>query len=303
MRISDTMCARGAVWAAILFFPLIAQAHGFVGDRFFPPTIETDDPFATDELSLPEVSIVNNSPSDGNPQTQVIDNGFEFDKEILPRVAIGIADDYIVQKPSGQPTVSGWGNLTLSAKWQFWEDDPHEAVMAVGVIAALGDSGSKEIDDSSTVLLPTFYFGKGFGDLPDSLDALKPLAITGTIDEQFPLRATDPNVFDLGLAIEYSLPYLEESVEDTGLGRPWRDMIPLVEITMSNPENRGQAGDFTVNACPGVLWETPYFQLGAEAIIPLNSRSGVRIGGVVNLQIYIDDLFPQIFGHPLLGKE
>src|SRR5271168_4930573 len=76
-----------------------AQAHGFVGDRFFPPTIATDDPFATDELSLPAVSIVENSAGGGSPQTQVIDTGFEFDKEILPRFAIGISDDYISQKP------------------------------------------------------------------------------------------------------------------------------------------------------------------------------------------------------------
>ena len=32
-----------------------AGAHGFEGDRFFPPTPLTDDPFAVDELSLPEV--------------------------------------------------------------------------------------------------------------------------------------------------------------------------------------------------------------------------------------------------------
>jgi hypothetical protein len=293
----------GAVCTPLLFFTTMAGAHGFVGDRFFPPTIATDDPFATDELSLPAISIVDNSPSDGNPTTQVTDFGFEFDKEIFSHFAIGISDDYLVQKPSGQPTVTGWDNLSLSGKWQFWQNDDHEAVMAVGLIANLGDSGSTATDDSSTVIIPTFYFGKGFGDLPDSLDSLKPLAITGTLGEEFPLQATDPNAFDFGLAVEYSLPYLEEHIRDTGLGRPWRDMIPLVEFTVQDPENRGQSGQVTATVNPGVLWETHYFQLGAEAIIPLNSRTGVRVGAILNLQIYIDDLFPQIFGHPLFGKE
>ena len=38
--------------------PLPASAHGFAGDRFFPATITTDDPFAASELSLPTVSAI-----------------------------------------------------------------------------------------------------------------------------------------------------------------------------------------------------------------------------------------------------
>jgi len=57
----------------------------------------------------------------------------------------------------------------------------------------------------------------------------------------------------------------------------------------------------TIN--PGVLWETPYFELGIEAVIPVNGRSGSNIGFVLNSWIFIDDLFPKIFGHPLFGKE
>ena len=30
-----------------------ALAHGFAGQRFFPATILTDDPFVADEMSLP----------------------------------------------------------------------------------------------------------------------------------------------------------------------------------------------------------------------------------------------------------
>jgi hypothetical protein len=295
--------ARTAFGAAWLSCAALAAAHGFVAGRFFPPTIATDDPFATDELSLPTVSIVNNSAGGGSPETQVIDTGFEFDKEIFPRFAIGIADDYISQKPSGQPTAAGWDNLVLSGKWQFWQNDAHEAVLAVGLIASLGDTGSRAINDSTTVLTPTLYGGKGFGDLPDQLAPLQPLAVTGTLGEDFPLRANDPNALELGVAVEYSLLYLEQHVQDTGMPRPWRDMIPLVEFTMTDPQNRDAKGQVIATAYPGVLWETPYFQLGAEAVVPLNSRSGVRVGAVVNLQIYIDDIFPNVFGHPLFGEE
>ena len=41
--------SRFAALAAVLAAPSSASAHGFVGDRFFPATILTDDPFVADE--------------------------------------------------------------------------------------------------------------------------------------------------------------------------------------------------------------------------------------------------------------
>ena len=73
--------------AIAVFPPRCAFGHGFVGDRFFPPTIATDDPFATDELSLPQVSIFKDP---GKPATWELDSGFELDKEILPHFAVGL---------------------------------------------------------------------------------------------------------------------------------------------------------------------------------------------------------------------
>src|SRR5580692_2634089 len=74
--------------ALVILAPRNASAHGFEGDRFFPPTIQTDDQFATDELSLPTVSIFNNpAGSDGTPKTREIDISTEFDKEIFPKFA------------------------------------------------------------------------------------------------------------------------------------------------------------------------------------------------------------------------
>ena len=291
-----------AASASAVFLPArFSYGHGFVGNRFFPPTIATDDPFATDELSLPSVSIFKDP---GKPATWETDAGFEFDKEILPHVALGISDTFIYQKPSGQTGVGGWDNTEVSAKYQFWQNDEHEAVLAVGAIVDIGGSGSTNVDvDKFNTYTPTLYFGKGFGDLPDSLDSFKPLALTGTLAQAFPARNDDSDQFQWGLALEYSLPYLEEHVTDTGLPRPWRDMIPLVEFAMSTNENRSGEGQTTGTINPGVLWETPYFQIGAEADIPVNGHTGPHVGATVNLQIYIDDLFPTVFGHPLFFGE
>jgi hypothetical protein len=278
-----------------------AAAHGFVGDRFFPPTIATDDPFATDELSLPTVSIFKNP---GQPATWETDSGWEFDKEIFPHFALDFSDDYIYQKPSSQPGAGGWDNFDIGAKYELWHCPEHEAIVSVGFETDFGGTGSSNIGvDNFNTYTPIFYFGKGFGDLPDSLNALKPFALTGTLGNSFPNKTADPNQFQWGLALEYSLPYLEQTVTDTGLPHPFKDMIPLVEFAMSTNENRDQHGQTTGTIDPGVLWETPYFQLGAEANIPVNGETGPHVGVTVNLQIYIDDIFPKVFGHPLFGGE
>jgi hypothetical protein len=65
--------------------------------------------------------------------------------------------------------------------------------------------------------------------------------------------------------------------------------------TTENRPGRGTTG--TVN--PGVLWETPYFQLGAEALVPVNHNSGAHVGFIIQTWIFIDDLFPRLFGHAL----
>ncbi|HWB55106.1 MAG TPA: hypothetical protein VG722_12970, partial [Tepidisphaeraceae bacterium] len=115
-----------ALCAAAL--PAAAYAHGIIGNRFFPPTIATDDPFAVDELTLPTFSYIEDSSS-----TKTYDTGFEFDKEIFPHFAIGVSDDYIVQKPRGQNSITGWDNLGLSAKYELWQNAPHEAIVSVGL--------------------------------------------------------------------------------------------------------------------------------------------------------------------------
>jgi hypothetical protein len=41
------------------------------------------------------------------------------------------------------------------------------------------------------------------------------------------------------------------------------------------------------------------WQVAAEAIIPLNSEGGRTIGVRAHLFLFLDDLFPAVFGKPL----
>ena len=295
--------ARAVAWAvaAACCVPGMAVAHGILGNRFFPPTITTDDPFAADELALPTLSFFRYPGGGGNPTTRVIDSGFEFDKLIIPRLSIGFADDYLAQKPEGSTTSTGWDNITLIGKYELYTSDRHEAIISVGLNTTLGGTGSPNVGNPSyTTFTPTLYFGKGFGDLPDALAPLQPIAITGTFGQSFQTSAAEPNLFQTGIALEYSLPYLQQHVEDIGLPAPFKNMIPLVEFALQTPENRG-GGPTTGTINPGVLWETPDVQFGVEALIPINNHSGHNVGAIFQMQIYIDDLMPKIFGHPIFG--
>jgi hypothetical protein len=279
-----------------------ASAHGILGDRFFPPTLATDDPFAVDELALPKLSYVKNAGDDSGLSTREFDAGFEFDKEIFPYFAVGVSQDYVSQRPIGGHSVKGWDNLTLTAKYELWHSEQHEAIVSIGLEADLGGVGSSAYADSFTTLSPNIYFGKGFGDLPDKFAALQPFAITGQFAQSFPTSPAAANEFDWGFAVEYSLPYLQQHVKDIGLPAPFKDMIPLVEFAMATTENRGVGGLTTGTINPGVLWVTNYYELGVEANIPVNHNSGAHVGVNLQLWIFIDDIFPGTFGHPIFGE-
>src|SRR5277367_293754 len=116
---------QGAAMACaivILAAPTLARAHGFEGDRFFPPTIQTDDPFATDEFNITASSFNNPAASDGSsPKTREVDVSSEFDKEIFPKFALGVSGTYINLDPQGHhaPAQDGFDNVSVSAKYQM----------------------------------------------------------------------------------------------------------------------------------------------------------------------------------------
>jgi hypothetical protein len=300
----DVRRARLVLTAALIIAPTgSALAHGFAGDRFFPATILTDDPFVADEISLPQVT-VNPPGPDGAKETDV---QIDLSKRITPNFGITIGDQWQRLKPAGLPAVSGLGALETGAQYQLFVNGPHEAIGLVGLNATWGHTGriSAGAPDFTT-LSPTFDFGKGFGDLPESLPWLRPFAITGNLGFDFPTKTQsagtpNPNFVNFGFAFQYSLEFLQHHVMDVGLNPPFDRLIPLVEVSFSTALNRGSGGQTTGTIQPGIIWAGQYFQVGAEAIIPGSRITGHGYGGVVQLHFYLDDLFPNSIGRPLFG--
>ena len=111
----------------------------------------------------------------------------------------------------------------------------------------------------------------------------------------------NPNNLVWGFALEYSIPYLQSFVQDMGWRAPFNRLIPIVEFNFSTALNRGQHGTTgTIN--PGLLWAGQSIQIGVEALIPVNSRSGSKTGVIAQVHFFLDDIFPKSIGKPLFGK-
>ena len=312
----DVVIRRAALLsAAIAGIAGQASAHGFAGDRFFPATLQTDDPFVADEMSLPTVIKNPTDPTGG----QSYSVGIDIAKRLTHDFGLTAEYDWNYFQPKGAPRQFGFGSLSTGAQYQLFVNAPHEMMALVGLNVTWAHTGAVNHGgaDDHTTLEPTLDFGKGFGDLPDALTWLRPVAITGNLSVDFPTRVNsagdlNQNVFNAGFAIEYSLEFLQHHVRDVGLGPPFDRMIPLVEITTATPLNRGfnpdagltnGIGNATTGViAPGVIWAGQYFQIGAEAIIPYGQGQGHGIGGIVQFHVFLDDLFPHSIGRPLLAR-
>lgn len=240
----------------------------------------------------------------------------DVSKRITTDFGIGFGASYLRQRRSdGGLTVNGFDNFAASAKYQFYKSDVHETILSVGADWDIGGSGSKRVGaDSFSTVTPRLLFGKGFGDLPEALQYLRPFALTGSAGIGIPTRASSTtteadgsltteqhsNVLKLGLTVEYSLPYLQSFVKDVGLREPFNRIIPLVELSLQKPIHRG-SGPWASTVNPGLLIAGKTMQVGIEVVIPVG-KAGGKMGVLAQLHFFLDDLFPTTLGKPLLGR-
>ena len=284
--------------------PEPAAAHGVAGQRFFPTTFAVDDPFMNDELSLLLHSI-EMSGEGGGPRVRTTSLGLGFSKRILPGFGIELDEEYLWLHSAGDGTESGFGNLAVTLKYQFFTSAVHETILSFGVSGDIGGTGSSKVGaESFSTISPTFFFGKGLGDLPSSMAFLRPLAVTGVVGPNFPTRATtrgveNPTTLTWAFTVQYSLMYLQSAVKDVGLGAPFNRMVALVELPLQTCLDADCGGQTTWTVNPGVAWIGKHVELGAAAEIPVNPQPGTGIGVFVLLHVFLDDLFPGSIGRPI----
>ena len=309
---------------AMALIPLSGSgAHEIVGNRFFPATLGIDDPGVNDELSLPTVA---NFRTGDDPSFRQRDISAEFSKRITEAFAVSFGSTFSSFRPPGGPTgmgTSGFQNLETTFKYRVFKDPEHEFVMSVGLSVEWGGTGVQSVGaDPFNTYTPTLFFGKGLGDLPDTLSWIRPVAITGQVGYAIPGRNSTttfgidpdsgdltadtefhPRVLNWGGTIQYSMPYLKSAVIDLGLPDFINRFIPLVEATLQTPvSNTFTSGTLTTGTInPGFIWVGNTFQVGIEALIPINRQSGTNVGVIAQLHFYLDDIDPRGIGKPIFG--
>jgi len=301
------LCALSLLFVTLSFSSTLA--HCFVGPRFFPATLAIDDPCVADELSLPTVawSQTGDIPPAANWNVSV-----ELSKRITEDLGISIGDSWSNIHQPGGFTMAGFSDLETTLQYQLLKDGPHELALLLGLIVDWGGTGASNsgLGTPFSLYTPTFYFGKGLGDLPESAGWLRAFAVTGQIGYQIPTRSFDivqgssiPQVLVYGASIQYSMPYLKSEIRDYQFPDFINHLIPIVETQLSTPvaNNFGNSPITIGTVNPGVIWVGTYFQVGAEATIPVNRASGTGVGFLGQLHLYLDDMFPTTIGQPLLG--
>ncbi len=272
----------------ILLSTEVAHAHGVVGDRFFPATITSDDPFAADELALPSMSL-------GNHEE---DYEFEYTKSVVPHVSLSFGGGYVNAHPPCDVHSTGWKNLEITPTWQFVTAAASEFVLSAAFSFKIGGSGSAAVADKFTTYTPKILFGKGLGDLPESMALLRPFALTGVVGYAIPGSHAVSKSIEWSGAVEYSLLYLQNDVRNQGFSEALARLTPVVEYSFTTPTD---AGGTTGTIDPGLIWTGQYIQLAAEAVLPVNHASGDNVGIRMQLHFYLDDIFPTSLGTPLFA--
>ncbi len=303
-------CASGLV---LMCSVQHASAHGIAGDRVFPTTLAIDDPSVQDEISLP--TFARNQNSDGSRQ---IDVSFELSKRITENFGISVRNTWTRLKPGG----SGWQNFETNAKYRLFVNAPHEFIVSTGLTFEWGGTGARRVGaDNISAATPQLYFGKGFGDLPKSLDILRPFALTGQLGFRVPTRdrktevTVDPDsgalnfdvnrfpkVLNWGFSLQYSLPYRNAHVQEIGGPDFLKRLIPVVEVSFQSPVDNipiGGQRKTTGTVNPGLIYSAGSYQIAVEAVLPINRASGKNIGVIAQLHFFFDDLFPNSLGKPL----
>ena len=307
---------RWLLGALMLVAPCAAQAHGIVGNRVFPGTLAFDDPAVMDELVFPAVSSLKHPGEGADVTDQRI--GLSFFRLLTPSLALGVETGWI-HRNWGPAQREGFDTTSLSLKGLLYKNDLHEAMLSAELAWGIHGSGAQGVGASRPdTITPGIFFGKGFGDAPDSLAWLRPFAITGAVTLEHPMSDTSTNLgidedtgqlapmptrnadtLHWGFSLQYSTFYLTNRYRPGQLPKnePLYQFIPLVEFAFDTP--RGEKTAATIN--PGLAYVADSWQLAAEAIIPANTEGGRRVGVRAHLFLFLDDLIPAVFGKPLFG--
>jgi hypothetical protein len=240
--------------ASFVLFPVSAHAFVAAGDRVFPATLILPQIAPTDEAYIQGATPFSGTPVP--PNTNRTDVIWFYGKTLTERLGIRFRDVYTRLDPVGASSRYGWQTLTASAQYLALLDAPHEFLFSLGVDRQFGGTGAGRVQrpgfSGVGATTPSFYFGKGLGDL--DIGYLRPLAVSGTFGYLIADKSPRPDVVMAGFAIEYSIPYLQSKVRAFDLPDPIRGLTPITELFLTTPSGQAHGTANTALIAPGVSY-------------------------------------------------
>jgi hypothetical protein len=298
--------------------PRPADAHGISGNRLFPGTMAFDDPAVADEL-LVELA-QQKHPGDDGGLVNDTSLAWSFLRLLTPDIGIGFDNTITNRDRLGVSDQTGEGVTHMTVKGLLYNNEPQETLVSAGLTWGIGGSGDRAVGGGlGNSLEPGIFFGKGFGGLSDSPAWLRPFAVTGAVTYELPLDRTSNLIggaplsnssgslqvlaretLHWGFSLQYSTLYSDPAFGyEKPKKEPLNQFVPLVEFAFDTP--RGQKTSATMN--PGIAYVAETYQLSAEAIVPLNREGGEGLGFRAQVLFFYDDIFPSVFGKPLLSSK
>jgi hypothetical protein len=283
-----------------VLLPLLACSDAsatFIGDRYFVSTLVTTVPTPSDFANVPHFVMLPET-ADGTKEADFL---FTWSKLITKDWSLFATGTFRILDEPNVGVHTGFANSTLGTQYQAYANEEHQFVLTVGGTATIEDTGTPGIDAEFSTVTPTLYWGKGFGDLPDSLAWLQPVTITGNLSVTFPLEdtftdgteVTNPDILNWSFALEYTL---LDTVHTNGRRYPV-GVVPLVELAFTTPLDGPDEGETTGTINPGIILVQKEFQFALEAIIPINEDTDT-LGFRAQIHWYLGNIFPDSF----LGK-
>ncbi|MGH7914008.1 MAG: hypothetical protein ACREPW_05085 [Candidatus Binataceae bacterium] len=279
--------------------PIRAFAHGVVGDYVFLEPLVAEDPTPANEFNIAAPSW--NKTGDGHNFSlgYSLEKVLYQDENYMPRFSVGIENEWRYQWPKNEPDQHGVDDLELFAKWAFLVSQKHEFLLSAGAVLQI-PTGSPSVEEQShTSLGPLFLWEKGMGDLPNwtALKYLRPFGFQGDFGYLPALGGHTSHRMFADQVIEYSLPYLSNSVQDIGLKPPFRNLFLFTEFNYSQLITGPSQETFpSIVATPGIAYVGYHFELSVGTQLALNRASvpdtHAAVIGLVD--IFYDSIFTKV---------
>lgn len=291
---------KGAVVVLLCgVFTAGAHAHGVVGQRSF---IE---PFIAEDVNPKNEFVIGRPEWDHSRDGKTLAIGFGLEKKISDHFSLTLDSSWVEISPKAKDEMhqSGFDDMGITGKYAFWINPAHEAITSIALEARAPTGTTNVGAEKDWSFKPFLLYGKGAGDLPKSLEYLRPLAVQGDAGFEVSTNHDRTTTFAHNIAVQYSIPYLQSFVHDFGARWPFNDLIGVTEFNFEHPVHGAGVGEAKVTTTPGIVYMDRYVELGVAGRFPLNAAAHRELdwGIVWIVDVFIDDLFPWTRWQPFGG--